>query len=274
MICPNCKNNISEDITLCPICNYSLNQSQISIQNNYQQEIKSNTILNKKSISKIILILISGLLLIILSVFLINKMTKKESAIIEKNDENAFFMKVEDVFSIENRGTVVTGNIEKGTIVLNDNVEIIDLNQNKTTATVTRIVVFNKSLNSATEGDKVALLLKDVYDIKKDYIIQSNVTHVSNTTTTNFLAKIYMYTEEEGGRQTPFFNKYRPAFYFDKTDIYGTITISDKIEKVSPGDSVDISVELEKNTLIKKGDKFVIREGGRKIAKGTVTKVK
>lgn len=183
-----------------------------------------------------------------------------------------FLMPVEDVFSITGRGTVATGRIERGVINSNDNVEIIGMQDKKLTSTVTGVEMFRKILDRGEAGDNVGLLLRgiDKNDIRRGMVIAKPG---SITPHTDFKAEIYVLKKEEGGRHTPFHNKYRPQFYLRTTDVTGEITLPEGREMVMPGDNVTITVELIQPVAMDKGLRFAIREGGRTVGAGQVTEI-
>ena len=182
-----------------------------------------------------------------------------------------FLMPIEDVFSIEGRGTVVTGRIERGIIKVNDEVEIVGIHDT-TKTTVTGVEMFRKLLDQGEAGDNVGCLLRGT---KKEDVKRGQVLAKPGTITphTKFSGEIYVLTKEEGGRHTPFFNNYRPQFYFRTTDVTGSITLPEGTEMVMPGDNVSISVELIAPIAMEKGLRFAIREGGHTVASGRVSDV-
>ena len=182
-----------------------------------------------------------------------------------------FLMPIEDVFSIEGRGTVVTGRIERGVIKVNDEVEIVGIHDT-TKTTVTGVEMFRKLLDQGEAGDNVGCLLRGT---KKEDVKRGQVLAKTGTITphTKFSGEIYVLTKEEGGRHTPFFNNYRPQFYFRTTDVTGSITLPEGTEMVMPGDNVSISVELIAPIAMEKGLRFAIREGGHTVASGRVSDV-
>jgi len=183
-----------------------------------------------------------------------------------------FLMPIEDVFSITGRGTVATGRIEKGVINSGDAVDIIGMGAEDLKSTVTGIEMFRKILDRGEAGDNAGLLLRGIEktDIKRGMVI---CKPGSVTTHTKFKAEVYVLAKEEGGRHTPFFNKYRPQFYFRTTDVTGEIKLPDGVEMVMPGDNVTISVELINSIAMEVGLKFAIREGGRTVGAGQVTEI-
>ncbi len=183
-----------------------------------------------------------------------------------------FLMPVEDVFSITGRGTVATGRIERGIINSGENVEIIGMQEKKLTSTVTGVEMFRKILDRGEAGDNVGLLLRG---IEKDDIRRGMVVAKPGSITphTDFKAEIYVLKKEEGGRHTPFHNKYRPQFYLRTTDVTGEIVLPEGREMVMPGDNVTITVALIQPVAMEKGLRFAIREGGRTVGAGQVTEI-
>jgi len=183
-----------------------------------------------------------------------------------------FLMPVEDVFSITGRGTVATGRIERGVINSGDAVDIIGMGAEDLKSTVTGVEMFRKILDRGEAGDNVGLLLRgiDKTDIKRGMII---CKPDSVTPHAKFKAEVYVLSKEEGGRHTPFFNKYRPQFYLRTTDVTGEIKLPDNIEMVMPGDNVTIEVNLINPVALEKGLRFAIREGGRTVGSGQVTEI-
>lgn len=183
-----------------------------------------------------------------------------------------FLMPVEDVFSITGRGTVATGRIERGVINSNDNVEIIGMQDKKLTSTVTGVEMFRKILDRGEAGDNVGLLLRGIEktDIRRGMVVAKPG---SITPHTEFKAEIYVLKKEEGGRHTPFHNKYRPQFYLRTTDVTGEIVLPEGREMVMPGDNVTITVKLIVPVAMDKGLRFAIREGGRTVGAGQVTEI-
>ncbi|MCS6984214.1 MAG: elongation factor Tu [Leptospiraceae bacterium] len=185
--------------------------------------------------------------------------------------DKPFLMPIEDVFSIQGRGTVVTGRIERGKITLNEEVEIVGLRETQKT-TVTGIEMFRKLLDFGQAGDNVGLLLRGT---KKEDVERGQVVAKPGTVTPHkkFQAEVLVLTKEEGGRHTPFKNNYRPQFYFRTTDVTGTIHLPQGVEMVMPGDNVNLEVELVYPVAMEEGLRFAIREGGRTIGAGVVTKI-
>ena len=186
--------------------------------------------------------------------------------------DHPFLMPVEDIFSITGRGTVATGRVERGTIKVNDNVEIVGLTTEKRTVVVTGVEMFRKQLDQAEAGDNVGLLLRGV---QRDEIERGQVLAEPGSIHphTKFEAEVYVLSKEEGGRHTPFFNGYRPQFYFRTTDVTGDITLADGVEMVMPGDNATFKVELITPVAMDEGLRFAIREGGRTVASGVVSKI-
>ncbi|MFA7378930.1 MAG: elongation factor Tu [Bacteroidia bacterium] len=186
--------------------------------------------------------------------------------------ELPFLMPVEDVFSITGRGTVATGRIERGVINVGDPVEIIGLGAEKMTSTCTGVEMFRKLLDRGEAGDNAGLLLRGVEknDIRRGMVI---CKPGSVTPHTEFKAEVYVLSKEEGGRHTPFFNKYRPQFYFRTTDVTGETVLPEGMEMIMPGDNTTITVKLIAPIAMEKGLRFAIREGGRTIGAGQVTEI-
>ncbi len=190
----------------------------------------------------------------------------------ERPTEKPFLMPVEDVFSISGRGTVATGRIERGIINKMEEVEIVGIKPTVKTS-VTDIEMFRKLLDKGEAGDNVGVLLRG---IKKEDIVRGQVIAKPGSVTphTEFEAAVYVLTKEEGGRHTPFFNNYRPQFYFRTTDVTGTVTLPEGTEMVMPGDNITIGVELITPVAMEEGMRFAIREGGRTVGAGKVAKIK
>ena len=189
-----------------------------------------------------------------------------------RETEKPFLMSVEDVFSITGRGTVATGRIETGVVKTGDNVEIIGMQEQKLTSTCTGVEMFRKLLDRGEAGDNVGLLLRG---IEKEQIRRGMVIAAPGSITphTKFKAEIYVLKKEEGGRHTPFHNKYRPQFYFRTTDVTGEISMEAGREMIMPGDNVSITVKLIVPIAMDKGLRFAIREGGRTVGAGQVTEI-
>jgi elongation factor Tu len=189
----------------------------------------------------------------------------------ERDTEKPFLMPVEDIFTIQGRGTVATGRIERGTVKVNEQVEIIGIRDTRTTV-VTGFEMFKKLLDSGVAGDNVGLLLRGVErrDVERGQVIAKPG---SITPHTKFRAEAYVLTKEEGGRHTPFFTGYRPQFYFRTTDVTGVAHLPEGVEMVMPGDNVAMEIELITPIALEKGLRFAIREGGRTVGAGTVSDI-
>ncbi len=189
----------------------------------------------------------------------------------ERDTDKEFLMPIEDVFSISGRGTVVTGRIERGIINVGDEIEIIGIKDTQTT-TCTGVEMFRKLLDSGEAGDNVGVLLRGT---KREEVERGQVLAKPSSITphTKFEAEVYVLTKEEGGRHTPFMNNYRPQFYFRTTDVTGAVSLPSGTEMVMPGDNVKISVELLAPIAMEEGLRFAIREGGRTVGAGVVSKV-
>ena len=189
----------------------------------------------------------------------------------ERDTEKPFLMPVEDVFTIEGRGTVVTGRVERGTLKVNEEVEIVGIREPRKTV-VTGIEMFHKLLDNAQAGDNVGALLRG---IKREEVERGQVLAKPGSIKphTNFKANVYVLTREEGGRHTPFFGGYRPQFYMRTTDVTGTVKLPEGVEMCLPGDNVEMDIELITPIAIEEGLRFAIREGGRTVGAGVVTSV-
>ena len=190
----------------------------------------------------------------------------------ERDTDKPFLMPIEDVFTITGRGTVVTGRIERGVLKVNETVDIVGIKQEKTTTTVTGIEMFRKLLDEGQAGENVGLLLRGIKreDVERGQVI---IKPGSVTPHTEFEAQAYILSKDEGGRHTPFFNNYRPQFYFRTTDVTGVVTLPEGTEMVMPGDNTEMKVELIQPVAMEEGLKFAIREGGRTVGAGQVTKI-
>ncbi|MDE3145616.1 MAG: elongation factor Tu [Bacteroidota bacterium] len=186
--------------------------------------------------------------------------------------DQPFLMSVEDVFSITGRGTVATGRIERGRIKVGEAVEIVGLMDAPLNSTVTGVEMFKKLLDQGEAGDNAGLLLRGIEkkDIRRGMVI---VAPKSITPHTEFKGEVYVLSKDEGGRHTPFFNKYRPQFYFRTTDVTGEVTLPEGTEMVMPGDNINLQVKLIQPIAMEKGLKFAIREGGRTVGAGQVTEI-
>ncbi|WP_104696018.1 elongation factor Tu [Helicobacter salomonis] len=189
----------------------------------------------------------------------------------ERDTEKAFLMPVEDVFSIAGRGTVVTGRIERGVVKIGDEVEIVGIKDTQKT-TVTGVEMFRKELDKGEAGDNVGVLLRGT---KKEEVFRGMVLCKPGSITPHkkFEGEVYVLSKEEGGRHTPFFNGYRPQFYVRTTDVTGSITLPEGTEMIMPGDNTKIMVELISSIALEVGTKFAIREGGKTVGAGVVTKI-
>ena len=186
--------------------------------------------------------------------------------------EKPFLMPVEDVFTITGRGTVVTGRIERGVVKINETVDIVGIRETKQTTTVTGVEMFRKLLDEGQAGENVGLLLRGT---KREDVERGMVIIKPGTTTphTEFEAQVYILSKEEGGRHTPFFDNYRPQFYFRTTDVTGVVHLPEGTEMVMPGDNTDMKVDLIQPIAMEEGLRFAIREGGRTVGAGRVTKI-
>ena len=187
----------------------------------------------------------------------------------DRKEDMPFLMPVEDVFTISGRGTVATGRVERGILNLNEKVEIVGLSDEKRETTVTGIEMFHKLLDFAEAGDNIGALLRGVAktEIERGQVLSKPGSIHPHT---KFVGQVYVLTKDEGGRHTPFFNNYRPQFYFRTTDVTGVITLPEGTEMCMPGDNVDMKVELITPIAIEKGLRFAIREGGRTVGSGVV----
>ena len=190
----------------------------------------------------------------------------------ERDTDKPFLMPVEDVFSITGRGTVATGRVERGMVKVSDQVEIVGLTDEKRTTVVTGVEMFRKLLDFAEAGDNIGCLLRGVQrtEIERGQVLAKPGSIHPHT---HFVGQVYVLTKEEGGRHTPFFNGYRPQFYFRTTDVTGDIKLPDGVEMVMPGDHIDMEVKLITPIACEEGLRFAIREGGRTVGSGVVTKI-
>jgi len=189
-----------------------------------------------------------------------------------RDTEKPFLMPIEDVFTITGRGTVVTGRIERGVVNVNETVEIVGIKSNVQTTTVTGVEMFRKLLDSGMAGDNVGLLIRG---IKREEVERGQVVCKPKSITphTEFEAQVYILSKDEGGRHTPFFNNYRPQFYFRTTDVTGVVDLPEGTEMVMPGDNTEMKVTLIQPIAMEEGLRFAIREGGRTVGAGRVTKI-
>ncbi|WP_151409903.1 elongation factor Tu [Anaerococcus sp. Marseille-P9784] len=190
----------------------------------------------------------------------------------ERDNDLPFLMPVEDVMTISGRGTVATGRVERGTLKVGDTVEIVGLTEKTSQAVVTGVEMFHKSLAQAESGDNVGILLRGV---QRDEISRGQVLAKPGSVHphTEFEGQVYVLTKEEGGRHTPFFSGYRPQFFFRTTDVTGDIQLEEGVEMVMPGDNATFKITLQKPIALEEGLRFAVREGGRTVASGVVTKV-
>ncbi|MDT0274937.1 elongation factor Tu [Blastococcus goldschmidtiae] len=190
----------------------------------------------------------------------------------ERDIDKPFLMPVEDVFTITGRGTVVTGRVERGIVKVSEEIEIVGIRENSTKTTVTGVEMFRKLLDQGQAGDNVGLLLRGIKreDVERGQVV---VKPGSITPHTNFEGSVYILSKDEGGRHTPFFNNYRPQFYFRTTDVTGVVTLPSGTEMVMPGDNTEMTVELIQPIAMEEGLKFAIREGGRTVGAGRVVKI-
>ena len=190
----------------------------------------------------------------------------------ERAIDKPFLMPIEDVFSIQGRGTVVTGRVERGIVKVGENVEMVGLKPEPTKTVATGVEMFRKLLDEGRAGDNIGVLLRGV---KREECERGMVlAHPGSITPhTEFEARVYVLSREEGGRHTPFFNGYRPQFYFRTTDVTGDVTLGEGVEMVMPGDNADIQAKLITPIAMEEGLRFAIREGGRTVGAGAVTKI-
>ncbi|MDD2572977.1 MAG: elongation factor Tu [Firmicutes bacterium] len=190
----------------------------------------------------------------------------------ERDTDKPFLMPVEDVFSITGRGTVATGRIERGSLKVQDQVEIVGLTEESRTVVVTGVEMFRKLLDEAVAGDNIGALLRGVQrnEIERGQVLAKPGSIKPHT---HFEAEVYVLTKEEGGRHTPFFNGYRPQFYFRTTDVTGTIDLPEGVEMCMPGDNITMTIKLIIPIAIEEGIRFAIREGGKTVGAGVVSKI-
>jgi elongation factor Tu len=189
----------------------------------------------------------------------------------QRDIDKPFLMPIEDVFSISGRGTVVTGRVERGIIKVGDEVEIVGIRPTQKTV-CTGVEMFRKVLDQGQAGDNIGVLLRGT---KRDEVERGQVVAKPGSITphTHFMGEVYVLTKEEGGRHTPFFNGYRPQFYFRTTDVTGVVTLPEGVEMVMPGDNVTIEVKLITSIAMEDGLRFAIREGGRTVGAGVISKI-
>lgn len=190
----------------------------------------------------------------------------------QRDVDKPFLMPVEDVFTISGRGTVATGRVERGKLNVNDEIEILGIHDNVNKSVVTGIEMFRKTLDYAEAGDNIGALLRG---IDRDQIERGQVIAKPGTVTCHkkFKGQVYVLTKDEGGRHTPFFNNYRPQFYFRTTDVTGIVNLPQGTEMCMPGDNVEMTIELIHPIAMEKGLTFAIREGGRTVGSGRVTEI-
>lgn len=190
----------------------------------------------------------------------------------ERESDKPFLMPVEDVFSITGRGTVATGRVERGTVKVQDTVEIVGLSEEKKTTVVTGVEMFRKLLDEAVAGDNIGALLRGIQrnEIERGQVLAAPGTIHPHT---HFKGQVYVLKKEEGGRHTPFFNGYRPQFFFRTTDVTGDINLPEGVEMCMPGDNIEMSVKLITPIAMEEGQRFAIREGGRTVGAGVVAKI-
>jgi elongation factor Tu len=188
----------------------------------------------------------------------------------ERAVDKPFLMPVEDVFTITGRGTVATGRVERGVVKVGDEVEIVGLNEKPRKTVVTGVEMFRKLLDQAEAGDNIGTLLRGVErkEIERGQVLAKPGSIKPHT---KFSGEVYVLTKEEGGRHTPFFNGYRPQFYFRTTDVTGVVKLPEGVEMVMPGDNIKMEIELITPIAIEEGLRFAIREGGRTVGAGVVT---
>jgi elongation factor Tu len=190
----------------------------------------------------------------------------------ERDTDKAFLMPVEDVFTITGRGTVATGRVERGVVKVGDTIEIVGMMEEAKQTVCTGVEMFRKLLDSAVAGDNIGALLRGVErkDIQRGQVLAKPGSIKPHT---KFMGEVYVLSKEEGGRHTPFFNGYRPQFYFRTTDVTGVITLPEGTEMVMPGDNVQMAIELITPIAVEEGLRFAIREGGRTVGAGVVTAI-
>ncbi|VTQ95088.1 elongation factor Tu [Hathewaya histolytica] len=190
----------------------------------------------------------------------------------ERDTEKDFLMPIEDVFTITGRGTVVTGRVERGIVKVGDEIEIVGLSDESKKVVCTGVEMFRKLLDQAMAGDNIGALLRGVQrtDVQRGQVLSKPGTVKPHR---KFVGQVYVLKKEEGGRHTPFFNGYRPQFYFRTTDVTGSIQLPDGVEMVMPGDHIDMNVELITKVAMEEGLRFAIREGGRTVGSGVVTTI-
>lgn len=274
MKCSKCGMQNSDGVKFCGKCGNNLCDVGTNLKNN--KNIDSNKLI------LIILVIISGILIGI-GIFILSfsmhfkNVTNNNGSSVNNNNsnidlKNAFLMPIEDVFTLVNGETIVTGMVNRGSVTVGDNVSIIGLDKEIITTSVLRIEMFRNDKVTAVKEENVGIVLKNV---KKDqiqrgqYLIQPN----SFSTSKKFDAEIYLLTKDEGGRAKPFDKKYKPQFFFERIEIPGTITLPKGVKKVYPGETIKLTVQLDLGNILEKGNKFYIKENGKNIGRGTITKV-
>ena len=283
MFCPNCRNQVVDGAEFCNHCGTHLKQIQRPSNKGRNTGI-------------ILLLIIVIIVLVVVFLFGVKKFRKKDSTpndnqqMQENNNTNntgtvdpgtnltydkngAFLMNIEDSFTITGRGTVVTGKVARGTVHLNDEVQIIGLDKEIKTTTVTAIEMFRQSKESAEAGDNVGILLKDA---SLEDVLRGQVLAQPNSikATKKFEASVSLFSKEEGGQNIPLFSNYKLLFYIRNTNITGVITLSNGVEMVMPGSKdVKVTVELDRNVALEVGTEFALRNSGQKIGEGIVTNV-
>lgn len=265
--------------------NYNQNNMNVSSQQNYNmsQQPVGGQQPKKNNKAVIILVIVLVILLIFSLIFILNKMinnnlddnnvnTDNSSLNVNDINQNGFLLNIDDTYTITGRGTVVTGEIKIGKVNKGDTVDIIGYDGASISAEVTDIVVLQETKEMASAGETVGLMLKNINerDVLEAYLLVKEGTLVSSN---KFDANVYIMTEEEGGRSTPFFSTYKPMFNFYGSDVSGSIVLPSSVEMVSPGSNVSFTATLSDNELIAVGVEFAIREGGRVIGTGMVTKI-
>ena len=299
MICPNCKNMLNEGMTFCPYCGINLGNTPNQMSQPIYQQNLNNKQPNKKN-NRTFIALVVVVILIVLGVVGANIFVKKNvhnensgeiktddktkiptGDITGKVDRNtnltydasgAFLMYIEDILYPSDGSVMVSGTIKRGTLNLNDKVQILGLDKEIITTTVTAIKKSKKTTQSAKIGDSVELTL-DKISRSQVNIGQALARPNSITASKKMAAEIYVLTAEEGGRHTPFFDNYRPQFHIDACNVTGHITLEKNTEMVMPGETANITVELQKNVAMEVGSDIIIKEGGRVVARGKVTEM-
>lgn len=293
MFCLNCKKNISNDVEFCPYCGAYVKSISDEVQHQF---INNNDKKRKTKLFSVIIITILVVSITFVGSKLIKRIffkqnnnniqqvqedgnTSEESNVdilhsnINYDKNNSLLIPIEDVFIVRGRGTVVTGRVERGSIKLNDEIQIIGLNHEVITTTVTEMDTSTNNSQTAQSGENVGIFLKD---ISRDQIEIGQVIAKPNTikAAKKFEANVNILSKEESGRNTSIYNNYHPQFYFWTTDITGTITLPDGVDKIESGDSdVKIIIELVSNVAMEVGTEFAIREDGATIGRGIVTKI-